>query len=545
MKKPLLIITLFILVLFVLEKNKIFYSPVIENSSYILGVYHVHSKNSDGIGTLEEISDEAKKAGVSFVILTDHGKPNKKSSFVLKEVNGVKFFGGSEIDTASGHMTSFGFNFKKDYRFSPFPNQTLEDILSEGGIPIVAYPEDPKYRWSFWDDNFSPSGIEIMNLSTFLRRRFKNPLAVLRILFFYPFNRYYLLNIFESPKYSLSKWNELLKKRSVFSLYALDAHGRTPITKKLALRYPSYSRYFSLMGIVVPAEEKKNIFNALKNGRFYSVVYGAGIPQKLNFRGESESEKINHSGCIRSEKFNLVFRLKFKKYRVKKIVVFNGKKVKEGFGETLSYRVDEKGWARAEAYIHGHPLLSKDVPWILTNPIRNDCELFEAKNKKKEYGYKIIKELPLKEFKVEKDKYSSSEVYLKSDSLIFKFKLKGKTEKHKDLWCALALRKNIDIGKYSGIYIEAKGSETLRGWLELRKGDDWYFNSIKFFKEKKGYYFPFKEFWYYFKEKRRIPQKIDSIIISFDNSSLEGDKLYSIKLFGVYFTGTENEFVIK
>ncbi len=520
MKKFLSLILFFILILFVLERNKIFYSPSIENSSYILGVYHVHSKNSDGAGTLEEIADEAKKAGISFVILTDHGKPNKKSSFILKEVDGVKFFGGSEIDTVSGHMTSFGFDFKKNYWFSPFPEQTLEDILSEGGFPIVAYPEDPKYRWSFWEDEFLPSGIEIMNLSTFLRRRFKKPLSFLKIFFFYPLNKYYLLNIFESPEYSLSRWNKLLKKGNVFSFYALDAHGRTPLTKKLVLRYPSYSMYFKLMGIVVPPEEKKNIFKALKNGRFYSVVFGAGIPQRMSFFGKGGSEKIEYSGCIKSEKFDIVFRLNFKKYRVKKVIIFNGKKVKEGFDDTLTYRVNGRGWVRAEAYIYGHPLLSKDVPWILTNPIRNDCEIFNAKNNKEEYKYKILKELPLNEFKVEKDKYSFSKVYLKDGSLIFEFKLKGRTEKLKDLWCALALRKDINIGKYSGIYIETKGSETLRGWLEVRKGDDWYFNSIKFIREKKGYYFPFKEFWYYFKGKRKIPQKIDSIIISFDNSTI-------------------------
>jgi hypothetical protein len=37
------------------------------------GAYHIHSARSDGTGTIDEIAAAAARAGLQFVILTDHG----------------------------------------------------------------------------------------------------------------------------------------------------------------------------------------------------------------------------------------------------------------------------------------------------------------------------------------------------------------------------------------------------------------------------------------------------------------------------------------
>ena len=39
----------------------------------VVGAYHVHSNRSDGTGTVDEIAAAAARAGLQFVILTDHG----------------------------------------------------------------------------------------------------------------------------------------------------------------------------------------------------------------------------------------------------------------------------------------------------------------------------------------------------------------------------------------------------------------------------------------------------------------------------------------
>ncbi len=39
----------------------------------VRGVYHVHTVRSDGSGTPDEVAAAAARAGLHFVILTDHG----------------------------------------------------------------------------------------------------------------------------------------------------------------------------------------------------------------------------------------------------------------------------------------------------------------------------------------------------------------------------------------------------------------------------------------------------------------------------------------
>ena len=39
------------------------------------GNIHIHSSYSDGTGTIEEIANEANRAGLDFVIITDHLTP--------------------------------------------------------------------------------------------------------------------------------------------------------------------------------------------------------------------------------------------------------------------------------------------------------------------------------------------------------------------------------------------------------------------------------------------------------------------------------------
>ncbi|MGA6953886.1 MAG: PHP domain-containing protein, partial [Candidatus Acidiferrales bacterium] len=71
------------------------YSPQ-PSTTYLWCVYHVHSNMSDGLQSPEEIALQARAAGVSLVLLTDHGRPNLASSMFRKTIAGVTIIGGSE-----------------------------------------------------------------------------------------------------------------------------------------------------------------------------------------------------------------------------------------------------------------------------------------------------------------------------------------------------------------------------------------------------------------------------------------------------------------
>ena len=67
------------------------------------GAYHVHTLASDGRGSVEEVAAAAKRAGLSFVITTDH---NLAALPPARYVGGVLVVPGIEITTPMGHLTS-------------------------------------------------------------------------------------------------------------------------------------------------------------------------------------------------------------------------------------------------------------------------------------------------------------------------------------------------------------------------------------------------------------------------------------------------------
>ena len=48
-------------------------APRDERSAIVRGAFHVHSDRSDGSGSVTNIAEAARRAGLDFVILTDHG----------------------------------------------------------------------------------------------------------------------------------------------------------------------------------------------------------------------------------------------------------------------------------------------------------------------------------------------------------------------------------------------------------------------------------------------------------------------------------------
>jgi hypothetical protein len=73
----------------------------------VRGVFHVHSRLSDGHGTVEEVALAAKAAGLSFVVMADHNP-----DFIPKPeyVQGVLIISAAEWSTPHGHVVGLGMN---------------------------------------------------------------------------------------------------------------------------------------------------------------------------------------------------------------------------------------------------------------------------------------------------------------------------------------------------------------------------------------------------------------------------------------------------
>ena len=128
------------------------------------GVLHVHTNRSDGLSAPDEIAAAAARAGLKFIVFTDHGDATRTPDPPAYR-SGVLCLDGVEISTTGGHYIAL------DMPAAPYPlggeaRDVVEDVRRLGGFGIVAHPDSPKpeLRWRDWAAPFD--GIEMVNPDT-------------------------------------------------------------------------------------------------------------------------------------------------------------------------------------------------------------------------------------------------------------------------------------------------------------------------------------------------------------------------------------------
>ncbi|PYQ54605.1 MAG: hypothetical protein DMF78_05205, partial [Acidobacteria bacterium] len=207
------------------------------------GVVHVHTTLSDGAATPEEVIAAAREAGLRFVVITDHNNLEAKKWEGYHD--GVLVLVGTEISTTAGHVLGLGIP-DPVFRFSGDARDALDDVRDLGGVAFAAHPTSPRpdFRWTGWDLP-GPWGMEVMNGDTEWRGSARWKLA--RTLALYPLNHEYaVLESWTAPTDALARWDEVLARRPAAGIVGTDAHGRIPVRKDEALRFPSYTTLFRL-----------------------------------------------------------------------------------------------------------------------------------------------------------------------------------------------------------------------------------------------------------------------------------------------------------
>lgn len=101
---------------------------------------HVHSRYSpdskmDPLGILKA----AKKAGLTWVSITDHNNVEGSLAAMRERVDGVRVLPGVEVSTSEGHILGYG--IKENVRRDMSPEETIQKIRDLGGIASIAHPD--------------------------------------------------------------------------------------------------------------------------------------------------------------------------------------------------------------------------------------------------------------------------------------------------------------------------------------------------------------------------------------------------------------------
>ena len=196
------------------------------------GNLHMHTPFSDGMGTHDEIGDAALRAGLDFVVVTDH-------NVWVEGVEGYRYDGdqrvlllvGEEIHDQvrvpqKNHLLVLGAE-RELARLAPEPQRLLDEVARLGGLAFFAHPVDPaapKFRqedlsWVDWGLR-GYTGIEIWNFMSDFKARLTSIPAGL----FYSYNP---PRIARGPfPEAIRQWDRLLAQgRRVVAIGGSDAHA--------------------------------------------------------------------------------------------------------------------------------------------------------------------------------------------------------------------------------------------------------------------------------------------------------------------------------
>jgi len=142
-----------------------FSNPFAMEGNWYKGNLHVHTKNSDGLFTPEEICEYYSEAGYDFLCITDHDRITK----AVKVPKNFCHLHGSEIGVrgTSAGMHILGIGLREEFDAEHMSAQEIIDSINlHGAIPVIAHPY---LNWLTSDYLLSLrgyAGIEIYNHSS-------------------------------------------------------------------------------------------------------------------------------------------------------------------------------------------------------------------------------------------------------------------------------------------------------------------------------------------------------------------------------------------
>jgi hypothetical protein len=340
------------------------------------GNIHIHSTYSDGSSGIKQIALFAARAGLSFVIITDHETLEGLAEEGLRSK--VVTLIGAEINRPHSHYLAFG--LKELPAPDPDnPQKVIDAVCAAGGLGFLAHPfekgspyleKGQAYPWKHWPV-FGFTGLEIWNYSSHWRGL--HP-SLLRTIYYFFCNRKAAMR--GAPPELLALWDCYnLSGHRIVGIGGSDAHAFIYRFGFLSLQIFSYSYIFKTINTYLLMEEKlaldfqtakAQILSAIKEGRVYisfdSLAKGSGF----NFYALSgEKQYLMGSALVFTPGLILEAKVPLKSALIK--LVRNGRVIHSAGGNSLHFPVQSPGIYRLEVYYK--KLLSRPRPWIYSNPI--------------------------------------------------------------------------------------------------------------------------------------------------------------------------------
>ncbi len=328
------------------------------------GAIHIHTKFSDGSGSLKQIVKAGLKTHLDFLILSDH------DTLALKEEGAEDWYEnqllvlvGEEVSFGNEHVLAVDIDdvIPKDEE----PEAGLQAIHNQQGISFVVHPHGKyhigifhkDYQWNHWDTD-QCNGIEVWSYMF----DWISKVSLLKLPFYFLFPHRAITGPFRD---TLARWDQISRRRRISGIGGLDVHakGFWPIVVF------SYRHTFQtvLTHVILEQPFARNlerdsilVYDALREGHAYIAYEKMGDPRGFKFTLEGPMNFAIMGDEVFFDPEDVLTVELPQKAQVR--ILRYGKPVMVGLSDGLTFQIREPGVYRVDAYREGNP-------WIFSNPI--------------------------------------------------------------------------------------------------------------------------------------------------------------------------------
>jgi hypothetical protein len=347
----------------------------------LTGCFHIHTPYSDGELYHAELADAAARAGLDFIVVTDHNVyvSGVDRWFAFPGGRRVLVLAGEEIHhqdrvPQKNHLLVAGARTELS-GWAPDPQALLDAVGAAGGAAFLAHPFDAAapligeeaLGWVDWEVT-GFSGLEIWNYMSGFKSLLHNRFDMIRHALFPS------LGIRGPDEQTMAQWDRLLAQgRRVAAVGGPDAHGHSYSMGPLRKRVFSYEYLFRAVRIHLQVEsvagdaqaDGRAIVDAMRNGNGW-VAYDLPKPTDgFRFRAHSAGGEAGPGETLPFAA-GITLRGELPSAADWRLIRAGTGAVRAGSGDRAAFAPEQPGPYRLEAY---RRFRGRRVGWIFSNPI--------------------------------------------------------------------------------------------------------------------------------------------------------------------------------
>jgi hypothetical protein len=342
----------------------------IGNRYYYSGVVHVHTTESDGTKSLEEVVGYGKEVGLDFLMFADHMNLNNRENGKEGFYDNLLVVIGYEHNDPDDNNHYLIYKSPSVYPGSFSVNEYVKAADADSSLGIIAHPDEvrnrmgkyPPYPWTDWSiDGFQ--GIELWN-------QMSEWMEMLT-----PSNKLFMAF---SPRKSmvaptdriLRIWDEINLTRKCAGIASADAHAFPIAVGPMTVEIFPYKVHFRSLRTYIHLDEPLSADFKIASGQLYSAIKDCrlffanirwGNPMPFIFSASNGKNDVSSGGQLDDMSRVKLFVSVPSKATLR--IIRNNEKVHETQGRSLEYQVEQPGIYRVEAW-------KGRRGWIFSNHIR-------------------------------------------------------------------------------------------------------------------------------------------------------------------------------